>query len=228
MIGFAGDLGRPVCCPARSYRESLMRRWWPKVRLRFRLLLGISLLLAAALPAHAAALYRIDQRYGTIGFSVRVLGLFAVEGRFPSFEGDLLLDTEHPEQSHIDVTIDAGAVAMPLPDQADLLRSADYFDTARYPTERFVSTAIRALSPTRYVIQGSLRIRGVTQPQSLDATLQDRHVDEARQVEVADFIITGRINRSDFGMVADRIMLSDTVKLDIRIRLTVGLAPGGR
>ena len=118
---------------------------------------------------------------------------------------------------------------MPLPDQADPPRSADYFDTARYPTGRFVSTAIRALSPTRYVSQAVLRIRGVTQPQSLDrATLQDRHVDEFRQVEVADFIVTGRISRSAFGMVADRIMLSDTVKLDIRIRLTVGLAPGGR
>ena len=141
MIGFVGDLGGPVCCPARSYRESLMRRWWPKTRLRFRLLLGISLLLAAALPAQAAALYRIDQRYGTIGFSVRVLGLFTVEGRFPSFEGDLLLDTEHPEQSRIDVTIDASAIEMPLPDQADLLRSADYFDAAHYPIERFVSTS---------------------------------------------------------------------------------------
>jgi polyisoprenoid-binding protein YceI len=48
-------------------------------------------------------------------------------------------------------------------------------------------------------------------------------VDQARGVEVADFVVRGEARRSAFGMVADRPMLSDTVKLDIRIRLEVGL-----
>jgi polyisoprenoid-binding protein YceI len=81
------------------------------------------------------------------------------------------------------------------------------------------------LSSTHYVIHGTLQIRGITQPQDLDATLQDRHVDEARRVEVVDFVARGELGRSAFGMVADRTTVSDTVKLDIRIRLTVGLAP---
>jgi polyisoprenoid-binding protein YceI len=49
-------------------------------------------------------------------------------------------------------------------------------------------------------------------------------VDQARGVEVADFVVRGEVRRSAFGMVADRPMLSDTVKLDIRIHLEVGLA----
>src|SRR4051794_2101991 len=118
-----------------------MRRWT-----RFRpwlcLPLGLVLVLAAAWPAQAAALYHIDQRYGTIEFSVQVLGMFAVQGRFPRFGGDLLLDVEHPEQSRIDVAIDTGAVEMPLQDQAELLRSEAYFDTARHPTAHFASTTV--------------------------------------------------------------------------------------
>jgi polyisoprenoid-binding protein YceI len=57
-----------------------------------RLLCWVALWLAAVSPSMAATLYRIDQRYGTVGFSVSALGLFGVQGRFPRFEGDLLLD----------------------------------------------------------------------------------------------------------------------------------------
>jgi polyisoprenoid-binding protein YceI len=200
-----------------------MRRYWSKIRLRLVLSLGV-LWLAVAFPALAATLYRIDQRYGSLEFSIRALGLFTVQGRFPRFEGHLLLDLDQPERSHIDVSIDASAVEMPLQDQTDLLRSDAYFNTAHHPTERFTSTSIQALSPTHYIIHGTLRIRGVTQPQDLDATLRDRRVDQARGVEVADFVVRGEVRRSAFGMVADRPMLSDTVKLDIRIHLEVGLA----
>jgi polyisoprenoid-binding protein YceI len=200
-----------------------MRRWWSNIRLRSVISLGTALWLAAAVPAPAAS-YRIDQRNGTIEFSVGILGLFPVQGRFPKFGADLLLDVGDPERSRIDVSIDANAIEMPLQDQADLLRSDAYFDAAHHPMERFVSTSIRALSPTHYLIHGTLQIRGVAQPQDFDATLQDRHVDEARRVEVADFVVKGEIRRSAFGMAADRLMVSDTVKLDIRIRLEVGLA----
>ncbi len=200
-----------------------MRRWWSKFRRRLVLSFGV-LWLAVVFPALAATLYRIDQRYGSLEFSIRALGLFTVQSRFPRFEGHLMLDLDQPERSHIDVSIDASAVEMPLQDQTDLLRSDAYFDTAHHPTERFTSTSIQALSPTHYIIHGTLRIRGVTQPQDLDATLRDRRVDQARGVEVADFVVRGEVRRSAFGMVADRPMLSDTVKLDIRIHLEVGRA----
>src|SRR3954463_737801 len=112
-----------------------------------RFLFWVALWLAAVSPSMAATLYRIDQRYGTVGFSVSALGLFAVQGRFPRFEGDLLLDLDQPERSHIDVTIDASAVEMPQQDQTDLLRSNAYFDTVHHPVARFASTSIQVLSP---------------------------------------------------------------------------------
>jgi len=189
------------------------------------LVLWMALWLAAPPPASAAAaLYHLDQRYGTVEFSVGILGLFDAQGRFPRFAGDLLLDLEQPEHSQIDVAIDTGAVEMPIQDQTDLLRSAAYFDVAHYPDAHFASNAIQPLSPTHYLIHGTLQLRGVTRLQDLDATVQDRHLDKARGVEVADFVIRGEIRRSAFGMVADRPMLSDSVRIDIRIRLEVGLA----
>ncbi len=174
----------------------------------------------------AAALYRIDQRFGTIGFAVSVLGLFPIEGRFEAFTGELLLDIARPERSRIEVAVDTAAVHLPLAEQRELLRSAAYFDTANHPTARFVSETISVVSPTQFVINGLLMLRGVTNPLTLGARLTDRRRDGSRRVEIGDFVVGGTLSRSAFGMVADRILLSDRVRLDIRIRLEIAADAG--
>lgn len=193
---------------------------------RLWLVLGFAVALASVESALAqASFYHVDQRYGSVGFSITSLGMFSTEGRFARFEGQLLLDPDHPEQTRIDVTIDGSSVEMPLDDEVSMLRSPDYFDTARYPTERFVSSSIQTLSPSRYLVHGTLQIRGVANPQDLDAMMTERHVDPAAHIQWADFVVTGQMRRSAFGMVADQTMVSDAVHLKIRIRLTVGVDP---
>lgn len=197
-------------------------------RLLSRLWLVLSFAVALFSVDQAAAqasLYRVDQRYGSVGFSITSLGLFSTEGRFARFEGQLLLDPDHPDQTRIEVTIDGSSVEMPLDDEVSMLRSPPYFDTSRYPTERFVSSAIQVLSPSHYLIHGTLEIRGVAHPQDLDAVMTERHVDTAKHIQWADFVVTGQMRRSAFGMTADQTMVSDAVHLKIRIRLTVGIDP---
>lgn len=177
--------------------------------------------------AQAASRYRIDQSVGTIDFAVGVLGLFSVDGRFPRFAGDLTLDVAQPQRTSIDVTVQTDSLEMPAPEQADLLRSEPYFNAADYPTARFVSEAVEPLAPDRYAVRGALTLRGVTKPLALDARLEGRRRDQARRAEIADFVVTGALNRSEFGMVADQGTLSDEVKLTIRIRLQIEAPPGG-
>jgi polyisoprenoid-binding protein YceI len=190
------------------------------------LVLGLAMLAGlGARPAVAASLYRIDQRYGTIEFTVTHLGLFTTEGRFARFDGELQLDPEHPERTRVYVRIDANSIEMPLGNEADMLRSPAYFDAARFPTEHFVSTSVEPLSQTHYRLHGMLEIRGVSNPIDLDAVVKDRHFDQVHKVEVADFDVTGRLRRSAFGMRADQVMISDAVKLLIRIHISVEVAP---
>jgi polyisoprenoid-binding protein YceI len=201
---------------------------WARNR-ALRAWLAVAPVLALAWPSVASAepgpsLYQIDQRYGTIEFTVTNLGLFSTKGRFTRFTGQIEVDPDHPERTRVDVVIEGNSVEMPLKDEVDMLRSAAYFDTARYPTERFVSSAVEVLSPKHYVIRGALQVRGVTRPLDLDAVMTERHSDPARHVDWADFVINGRMRRSAYGMVADQTMVSDAVGLDIRIRITVQVA----
>ena len=91
----------------------------------------------------------------------------------------------------------------------------------------FVYTVLVMASLQFDAVRGALTLRGVTKPLALDARLEGRRRDEARRAEVADFVVTGALNRSEFGMVADRGTLSDDVKLTIRIRLQIEAPPGG-
>jgi len=58
----------------------------------------------------------------------------------------------------------------------DHLRSADFFDAARYPTATFSGRAAN-WQGTRGLLAGDLTIRGVTRPVTLQATYLGRVTD---------------------------------------------------
>ena len=194
-------------------------------------IVGLIVLLATGVglapPAHAQRLYSIDQHYGGIEFTVEHLGLFATHGMFDRFVGRLIIDPLHPEHTRIDVNVEAGSVSVPWNEAVALLRSAAFFDVLRYPEISFESTSVEALGPDHYRVLGRLRIRGVTHAQALDALLVDRHMDAARGSDVADFVVSGELKRSAFGMVADRIFISDTVGIRIHARIVLDRPAAG-
>ncbi len=174
-----------------------------------------------AVPAFAGTLdYLINQRYGTVGFSVSQLGIFSVDGRFTRFAGQLAIDRQHPTETRIDVTIAAGSAAMASSDAVAMLRSPAYFDVVRYPAIHFVSDSITRAGSGRFVIHGILTIRGIAHRQSLDATLV-REQDPRSGPRIADFRVSGSLLRSAYGMTANENFVGNKVDLAIFIRLTL-------
>ena len=186
-------------------------------------------LLLACVPAHAQSHYTIDPRFGSITFTVADFGLFTSRGRFDRFDADLEIDPAHLERTQIAVDVAAGSVDMPWQDATAMLRSPDFFDVGHHPHIRFTSTGVVPLGTDTYAVHGRLEIRGVTRPMSLTARLIDRKPDPASGAESADFMVSGNLNRSDFGMVADPMVISDKVSISIhaRIRLAAETAHGG-
>ncbi|MBE9604403.1 YceI family protein [Acetobacteraceae bacterium H6797] len=169
--------------------------------------------------SRAGSLYDLDQRYGTIDFSVGLLGMMDTGGSFATFHGRLDIDPAQPERTQIDVTIDCTSVTMKWEKGVAMLRSADYFDVDHYHEARFRSLSIRSIAADRFEIRGELSLRGVTHPLTLVAVMTDRKVEAGQQVY--GLSVSGNLRRGDFGMVADRPLVGDTVKLAIRVRLTL-------
>jgi polyisoprenoid-binding protein YceI len=175
--------------------------------------LAIPLSLASLAHAtQAPIICPIDEHGSEVGFSVDYLGLFHPAGRFRHFSGRLDLDLAHPERTAVQMEVDAGSIDMAWGDAVDRLRSDDYFDVRHHRTIRFRSTGITPTGPGHYAVSGLLEIRGVTHPQVLEATL-------TRAGGEAQYLITGTLSRSAFGMTADRGLVSDTVELSIVARI---------
>ncbi|MGH7043689.1 MAG: YceI family protein [Acetobacteraceae bacterium] len=188
--------------------------------------LALALTGAVGRPATAEELYALNQHVATIGFSVGHLGLFPSHGDFRRFTGSLALDRAHPERSRIAVDVDARSIRTEWQDAAAKLRSPAYFDVRDYPDVRFASTSITPDGVDKYTIHGRIEIRGVTQPLTLMATLIGRPLAGGPGARTADFVVTGHLKRSAFGMVADKLFTSDTVNITIDARIELG-RPGG-
>ncbi len=193
---------------------------WPRVR-PGRVVLALALLLLGRATAVAAATsYDIDQRYGSVGFSVSELGLFDTEGNFRKFAGRIAIDPADPTLTKIDVAIDVASVAMSSAQAAKLVLSPAYFDVGEHPAIRFRSTSVAAIGPNRYRVSGLLRIRGVTHPQQLMAVLTAEKI-VGKDPPTAYFTVTGKLHRSAFGMTANGNFLGDVVRIVIHIHLAL-------
>jgi polyisoprenoid-binding protein YceI len=192
-----------------------------------RMLVGGALVYGLiAADANASGLvYSVDQNDGSIAFSVRHFGLLSSEGRFARFTGQLHLDLVHPRDISFRFNIDAASLAMPLGPETAIVRGPEFFDVAHYPSISYTSTSVAAVADQHYAISGVLQLRGVARPQPLDALLLSRRTDKERHVETAEFTVTGRLKRSDFGMVASRAIVSDAVTLSIHLLVELPAAP---
>ena len=103
----------------------------------------------------------IDQTIGDIGFTVKNFSIFSSHGGFKPWDGTLTIDLDHPEQSKVDVTIQAGSVFMPWEDGTTLRRSAPYFDVGAHPDIHFTSDTVCQTATHHYTIHGTLRVRGI-------------------------------------------------------------------
>lgn len=184
-----------------------------------RLAWGLVLLFALAGPAPAAELYPIGPQFGSIDFSVGNGWLLSAEGSFGRFNGRLRLDLADPQATQIAVTIEAGSIMMGWADATRMARAAPYFDVARYKEIRFTSSSVTEIAPATYRIEGSVEIRGVTRPQTLLARMVHLGTVAGQSHPVADFVATGTLRRSSFGMMADRVLLGDVVHLSIHARV---------
>lgn len=183
--------------------------------------LGLALLLLGRMAVAASATnYAIDQRYGSIGFSVSELGLFDTDGDFRKFAGRLAIDPADPARTKIDVAIDVASVAMSSARAVKLVLSPAYFDVQQHPAIRFQSTSVVAAGHDRYLVSGLLRIRGVTHPQQLVAVLTTEKT-AGNHPPTAYFTVTGKLHRSQYGMTANENFMGDIVRLVIHIHLTL-------
>jgi polyisoprenoid-binding protein YceI len=137
-----------------------------------------------------------------------------VTGRFTTWRGSLVFDEGAPENSRIEVEIDAASVDTKEPGRDAHLRSADFLDVVKYPKLFFKSTKVERAGDN-FKLTGDLTIHGVTRSVTLDVEYADR-AKHPRIGERAGFFAHASLDRTDWGLTWDR-RLSDGIEICLGI-----------
>ncbi|MDO6413415.1 YceI family protein [Sphingomonas sp. BIUV-7] len=165
-------------------------------------------------PARAVSgSYTVDTPHTQLLFTVNHLGFTEYTGEFTNPTGTLTLDTKSPAASKVEITFPIDQVRTTVAALDTHLKSADFFDAAKFPEGKFVSTKVVAKGQTA-TITGDLTLKGVTKPVVLQARFFGAGTDMRSKKAYIGFAATTVIKRSEWG-ITYAPTVSDEVKLTI-------------
>lgn len=166
-----------------------------------RIITALSTIIALSLPALAlAATWTIDPEHSYVGFKVRHLMVSNVKGHFEKFSGTVDIDDKDITRSKVAVTIDTNSINTNVQKRDDHLRSADFFDVARYPAMTFVSKKVEKAGKDTLKVTGDLTLHGVTRQVVLDVEGLSQETRDPWGNIRRGATATTKINRKDFGL----------------------------
>ena len=180
--------------------------------------------LAAALPASAQTVskdpalaptgtYTVDTDHTQVLFSILHLGLTDSFGRFDKASGTLAWNGSAPEQSTLQIMIDMTSLDMPSSRLNNMVKTV--FRTEQFPSAVFKSTAVKRTGPDTGEITGTLTIKDVTKPVTLDVMFNGSEKSPLGGGIALGFRATTVIKRSDFGL--NTMIWSHFVGDDVRL-----------
>ena len=179
---------------------------------------------AAAAPAasEAAAIqvasgtYKLDPTHTDVLVQWNHMGFSNPTAHFGNADGTLVYDAADVSKSSVEVTLPLSGLNSFTAKFDEHLRSADFFDAAKFPTATFKSTKVEAAGTNKLTVTGDLTVKGQTKPVVLDVTVNGAGEHPMMKVPSVGFDATTTIKRSDFGVGAYAPAVSD----DVNIRIT--------
>jgi polyisoprenoid-binding protein YceI len=165
-----------------------------------------------------------DGSHTKVGFSITHFGISETEGKFTKFEGTVLSDKSDFSDAKISFVIDVNSINTEDTKRDEHLKSADFFDTAKYPKITFKGKSLQLIGKNKYKLIGELTIHGVTKETSLELAYKGTVIDPFKNTK-AGFKVSGIIDRTQFGLTwngtlaAGGLLVGNEVDLDINVEL---------
>jgi polyisoprenoid-binding protein YceI len=162
----------------------------------------------------------VDPAHSTVEFCVKHMVIHTVRGRFRTFEGAIVAGAE----PFVSGSIRVASLETPHEELDAHLRSPDFFDADRYPEIGFQSGGLQFDGDDRtFALAGELTIKGVTRPIVLDGELGGAVLGADGRERVA-LALHGQLERSDYGLVWNRVFETGNVLVGDTVDLVLGIA----
>ena len=169
--------------------------------------------------------WSIDQAHTEIAFKVRHLMISHVKGAFKTFDASIYTDAADFTTAEIDLWIDPSSIYTGDTKRDEHLKSADFFDVQKHKQITFTSSTMgKPDSEGNCELWGELTMIGITKNVKLNVQFGGT-VKDPWGNEKSGFTVTGKINRSDWGLTwnasleAGGLMVSDEVIISCDVEL---------
>ena len=145
-----------------------------------------------------------------VHFVIKNIGI-NTGGDLEGLTGKILMNENIPARSYADVTVKVETIDTDNERRDKHLRSADYFEVAKYSTIRIVSNSIsKDMKGPGYLFTGTITIKDITKNISFPFMVLKNN---------DGYLFSGgfTINRLDFGVGGNSATLSDNVKVELSI-----------
>lgn len=171
-----------------------------------------------------ATKWLLDPMHSEVQFKIKHLVISTVTGSFSTFAGSMESTGDDKfENAQVEFSLDVESISTNQEQRDAHLRGEEFFDAAKFPQIKFVSTSFVSTGGNEYKVTGNLTVKDVTKPVTLEAEYGGSAVDFYGNHK-AGFEVTGKINRKEFGLTwgavteAGSIVLGDDVKLIINVQ----------
>lgn len=191
-----------------------------------RIALG-SLCLVAALVFAAPALakaWQVDAAHSTLTFT-NTYQTVSYTGQFRRFTATIDYDPGDLAHAKFDVSVDITSLDTQNAERDHTALGADFFDAMKFPRAHFVTTSFHKTAEGKVIADGTLTLRGISKPVTLDVEFSTRG-------DGATLDVTARLKRLDFGIGAgewaDPSMIGDEVTVHGHLVLRQTTKPSGK
>ncbi len=171
--------------------------------------------------------WNLDNAHSEIEFKVKHMMISTVKGHFENFNVQVDGDSESLENAkQVTVDIKADSINTKNSQRDQHLKSEDFFASSQFPEIKFISSGINKTEDGEYKVTGDLTIKEVTKPVTFDVEFGGIGKDPWGN-QKAGYTVTGKINRSDFGLTWNAaletggVMVSEDVKFQADLQFVL-------
>jgi polyisoprenoid-binding protein YceI len=165
----------------------------------------------------------VDPIHTSAEFEVQHMHISTYRSRFTGVAGEVVLDDENPAASSIQAQIDVRSLAVPGGRFQEIMLGADFFQAEQHPQLVFKSTQVQRTSSSHWRAEGTLSIRGIEKP----FTLEIEGIGEANQpfnkVPMRAFRATGVLDRTAYGITWQAALDTGAAYLGEKVTVTLNV-----
>lgn len=165
----------------------------------------------------ATTKWTLDPTHSELQFKVKHLMITTVTGTLKSFSAELISEGDDFTDAEISFTGEIGSIDTGNNDRDNHLKSADFFDAGTHPTINFTSTDVEK-DGDDFIVTGNLTIKGETKTVKLTAEFGGIATDPWGNTK-AGFTLSGKINRSEFGLTWNAALETGGVMVSEEVRI---------